>query len=145
MLNLFPANSLKCYKCERENEGEPYSTAQCEKDQKGVECNSTAGKTCLRMHGTDTGDKEFEYRSCRSKERCERVKKMCERLKEGKEKNDDVKECQVACCETDLCNSAFITSGSIAMMTGSIAMMMTAAMFSLVVFLADFSLEIKAI
>ena len=73
------------------------------------------------------------------------LRKCVKDLTEGKEKNDDVKECQMACCETDLCNSAFITSGSIAMMTGSIAMMMTAAMFSLVLFLADFSLEIKAI
>ena len=133
MLNLFPANSLKCYSCEQKNEEEPYPTAQCEKDQKEVECNST-GVTCMKIHGTNVDDNEFEGRSCSSKEDCERLKKTCERITEGKQKDADTKECQVSCCETDLCNSAFITSGSIAMMTGSIAVMMTAAMFSLVLF-----------
>lgn len=126
MLNFFPANSYKCYSCGPKGEDEPYSTAECEKDQKEVECNSTAGMTCMKGHFTKIDDKEFETRSCALKEVCEGAKKVCEGSKEEKEK-EKIKECQVACCETDLCNSAFITSGSI-------AMMMITAMCSLVLF-----------
>ena len=82
--------------------------------------------TCMKEHSTNTDDKEFETRSCTMKLVCEAAKKVCEGSKEEKEKVK-IKECQVVCCETDLCNSAFITSGSI-------AMMMIAAMFSLVFF-----------
>ena len=126
MLNLFPANSFKCYSCGPKSPGESYSTAQCEKDQKEVACNFTAGMTCLKGHSTSTDDKEVEARSCLPKVECEIAKKVCEGSKEEKEQLK-IKECQVACCATDLCNTAFITSGSI-------AMMMTAAMFSLVLF-----------
>ena len=124
MFNLFPASSFMCYSCGPKSKGESYTTAQCEKDQKVVDCNST-GVTCMKGHSTKTDDNEVELRSCSSKEVCEGAKEMCKGSQEEKEKVK-VKECQVACCETDLCNSAFMFSGSIAMMT--------AAMFSLVLF-----------
>ena len=127
--DLFPANSFQCYKCGPKNVDESYTTDQCEKDQKKVDCNSTAGMLCMKGHSTKDDGIEFETRSCTYKVACENGKKMCGNAEEREKQK--IKECQVACCETDLCNGAFITSGNMAMM---MTMMMIAAMCSLVLF-----------
>ena len=115
MLLIFTASSFKCYQCSAPDDGE-YTKEQCEKDQKEVECNSTEAMpmVCVRLWGEKTDDKKHEYRDCVLESTCEDEKKVCSDKKLMEKKK--IKECEVRCCQSDLCNSAFSTPADMMMM-----------------------------
>lgn len=100
------AYSFMCYECGPTKEGEDYSTDQCEKDQKKVNC-SGDGYTCYKLHGENTDGIVTETRGCWQKSFCEVMKKTCS--DDDEKKKEKIKECEVACCVSTgdtPCNSA---------------------------------------
>ncbi|KAL9968365.1 hypothetical protein ACROYT_G026727 [Oculina patagonica] len=107
------AFSFKCYQCPTTAipDGKAYSTDQCEKDQKTMDC--PANNTCFKSHGTTTDDIEREARGCMLKQECEVLKNLCEKGTDEQKKALKIKECVAACCVSDgdtPCNSGFTVS-----------------------------------
>lgn len=126
---MIPAHSFMCYQCSPTKEGEDYSTDQCEKDQKKVNCTGD-DKTCFKIHGETTKGIVTESRGCIDKSFCEALKKTCS--DDDLKKKDKIKECEAACCISTgdtPCNSASTASTSVMMM-----MMVVAVLFSLKLF-----------
>ncbi|KAL9968362.1 hypothetical protein ACROYT_G026723 [Oculina patagonica] len=105
------AYSFKCYTCDGADQDADYSTDQCEKDQKTMDCQGNY--TCFKFHGTTTDDKERESRGCSTKEFCEGFMKTCKEGTDEQKKAAKIKECEAACCVSDgdtPCNSGFTVS-----------------------------------
>lgn len=92
------SSTLKCYHCEGES-GKSYSTKQCNSDQKEKTCPS--GKTKCGKSYQKVGSLERESRDCLSDVECSFLKGVCDAANKA-----DTGECEYACCETNLCNSA---------------------------------------
>lgn len=114
---LHAACSFMCYQCGPKKDGEEYTTEQCEKDQKKVNCTGD-DNTCIKFHGKRTNSTVFEKRECIiNKSDCELIKKDC--ADDDKKKVAEMKECEVACCVSDgdtPCNSGFTVSAKMIMM-----------------------------
>lgn len=113
-----------CYQCVRYEPGEgEYTTEQCEKDQKIVNCTSRdptdrEDYTCVSTHSVGEDGKEHVFRACYLKSVCENKKKECE--DKNKMKELKLKECTITCCVSDgdtPCNSGFIMSANVITMT----------------------------
>ncbi|XP_022797689.1 uncharacterized protein LOC111335946 [Stylophora pistillata] len=105
---------FKCYQCVRKSlDVEEYTTKQCLKDQKIVDCinrnvSDPTEYACVRMHSVSDDDVEYEMRACYIKSICEERKKRCEDKAQMKEQK--IKECTMTCCVSDgdtPCNSGF--------------------------------------
>ena len=64
--------------------------------------------TCMKFHFETEDDKEVEQRGCWPTASCEQIKKDCDDA--DKREANKIKDCAVACCDTDLCNKAFSVS-----------------------------------
>ena len=64
--------------------------------------------TCMKFHFETEDDIEVEQRACVSTAICDQIKKDCDDSE--KRELNKIKNCAVACCDTDLCNKAFSVS-----------------------------------
>ena len=96
-----PALSRKCYKC-----------SDCgSKDGEETTCPSgfdMCGKSYTKADG-----KETIGRNCTTKPLFDLAKAACKKLKEAKKDA----ECDVGCCDTDLCNAGSAPSFSVVLIT----------------------------
>lgn len=118
-----------CYQCSPKNEKEDYTTDQCEKDQKKVNCTGD-DYTCFKLHGENTDGVVDESRGCLPKSDCEEMKKVC--ADDDKKKKLKIKECEAACCVSDgdtPCNRGFTVSSNMKMMIMVIAVLCSLKLF----------------
>ena len=116
LFKIIAAYSLQCYKCGPYKEDETYTTDQCEKDQKMVNCTNEED-ICFKMHVKYDYGREVEERLCMLKSDCEDSKETCE--DDEQKKAAMIKECAVACCASDgdkPCNSGFTVSVNVTML-----------------------------
>ena len=97
-----PALALKCYTC----------SGDCgSKNGDETTCPSGAD-LCMKVHSEADG-KESTGRTCSNKLGCDLAKELCKKVKEAKKDA----ECDVGCCDTDLCNAGSAPSFSVVLIT----------------------------
>lgn len=103
----FSGVCLKCYSCSPSKaiiEGKSFTPQQCEQNQTELTCQAPYDR-CIKAHEKKKNQDgiviEYEFRSCANKLTCDQFQRALEQAQLNGW------DASIACCLTELCNSAF--------------------------------------